>query len=78
MPQKMYKVADGKHQMPDGSFVRASDPAFPMDDEEVAKFPGKFVLQVQPQEAKPEKAPEKDPAKTADPAKAAAPAAPAK
>ncbi len=48
MSQKMYKVAEGKHQMPDGTIVRAIDPAFPLDDEEVAKFPGKFVLQMTP------------------------------
>lgn len=48
MPQHMYKVAEGKHQLADGSFVRASDPAFPLDPEEAAKFPGKFVLQLTP------------------------------
>jgi hypothetical protein len=54
MSKSMYKVVEGKHQMADGSFKRASDEPFELDDAEAVKFPNKFTQFLVPVSVAPE------------------------
>lgn len=71
--QFTYAVADGKHQLADGSFVKAGE-TLSMTEEEAARFPGKFKLVTAPVEAD-EEAEAEAKATTPATAKTTAPAA---
>lgn len=42
MAKGKYVVTEGKHEIADGVWIRAGDPAFEMDSAEAERFPNKF------------------------------------
>lgn len=78
MAKMRYKLVEGKHQMPDGSFIRGPI-ELDMEEEEAARFPNKFILVMVPVEADEDEAAEAAALLAAStPAKTAAAAAAAK